>query len=140
MTPADEATFIALWQQGLSQDAIAQQLGCPVGTVKSRAHALAHQGKLQARPRGGASPHRRARARQDGAGVSADTPGVSTRVSGHTPLPAERGQSVRWNLHLSEQLRTCIKVRAKARGLQDSQMVEELCWLALSMTEEADPH
>ena len=38
MTPTDEATFIALWQQGLSQDAIGQRLGIPVGTVKSRAH------------------------------------------------------------------------------------------------------
>jgi hypothetical protein len=65
MTPADEAEFIALWQQGLSQDAIAQHLGIPVGTVKSRAHTLAHQGKLQARPRGGAYPSRRAQARQD---------------------------------------------------------------------------
>ena len=37
MTPADEATFIALWQQGLSQDAIAQRLGVPKGTVQSRA-------------------------------------------------------------------------------------------------------
>jgi hypothetical protein len=56
MTPADEATFIALWQQGLSQAAIAQRLGLPVGTVKSRAHTLAHTGKLTPRPRGGARP------------------------------------------------------------------------------------
>ena len=75
--------------------------------------------------------------------VSADTPQVSRdtrRVSGgvstRTPLPAERGKSVRWNLHLSEQLRTCIKAQAEARGLQDSQMVEELLWLALSLMEE----
>jgi hypothetical protein len=27
MTPADEATFIALWQQGLDTAAIAQRLG-----------------------------------------------------------------------------------------------------------------
>jgi hypothetical protein len=87
MTPADEATFIALWQQGLSQDAIAQQLGCPVGTVKSRAHTLAHQGKIQARPRGGAYPHQKALARQESAGVSPDTPRVSRRVSADTPAP-----------------------------------------------------
>jgi predicted DNA binding CopG/RHH family protein len=43
---------------------------------------------------------------------------------------------VRWNLHLSEQLRTCIKAKAEARGLQDSQMVEELLWLALALMEE----
>ena len=63
MTPTDEATFIQLWQQGLSQDAIPQQLGIPVGTVKSRAHTLAHAGKLTPRPRGGAYPSRRAKAR-----------------------------------------------------------------------------
>jgi hypothetical protein len=54
MTPADEATFITLWSQGLSQDAIAQRLGIPIGTVKSRAHILAHAGKITPRPRGGA--------------------------------------------------------------------------------------
>jgi hypothetical protein len=53
MTPADEATFIALWTEGLTTAAIAQQLGIPVGTVKSRAHTLAHAGKLTPRPRGG---------------------------------------------------------------------------------------
>jgi hypothetical protein len=68
--------------------------------------------------------------------VRHDTPGVSCGVSARTPLPAERGKSVRWNLHLSKQLRTGIKARAKARGLQDSQMVEELLWLALSVLEE----
>jgi hypothetical protein len=77
-----------------------------------------------------------ARVSTDTPQVPRDTPGVSRRVSGRTPLPAERGKSARWNLHLSEQLRTCIKARAEARGLQDSQMVEELLWLALSLVEE----
>ncbi len=49
MTPADETTFIQLWQQGLSHEAMARQLGCPVGTVKSRAYTLLHQGKIQPR-------------------------------------------------------------------------------------------
>ena len=49
MTPADEATFIQLWQQGLTHAAMAQQLGCPVGTVKSRLHTLQRQGKIQPR-------------------------------------------------------------------------------------------
>src|SRR5918999_23285 len=53
MTPADEARFITLWQQGCSHEALAQALGCPVGTVKSRAHTLQQQGRIQARPRGG---------------------------------------------------------------------------------------
>jgi hypothetical protein len=65
MTPADEATFITLWQQGASQQAIAARLGVPVGTVKSRAHSLSRQGKIEARPRGGAYPHQQARQRVD---------------------------------------------------------------------------
>jgi hypothetical protein len=36
MTPADEATFCALWQQGLSQDAIAQRLGIPIGSPRHK--------------------------------------------------------------------------------------------------------
>jgi hypothetical protein len=51
-TPADEAHFIALWNQGLESAAIAQQLGIPRGTVASRAHTLVRQGKIQPRPRG----------------------------------------------------------------------------------------
>jgi transposase len=34
MIPADEATFIGLWQQGASQQALAQRLGVPIGTVR----------------------------------------------------------------------------------------------------------
>jgi DNA-binding transcriptional MocR family regulator len=64
------------------------------------------------------------------------TGALADRVSPDTPLPAERGKSIRWNLHLSESLREQIKARAKARGLQDSQMVEELLWLALAVVEE----
>jgi hypothetical protein len=40
MTPAEEQTFIALWQQGASYNAIAQALGCSLGTVASRSAAL----------------------------------------------------------------------------------------------------
>jgi hypothetical protein len=77
-----------------------------------------------------------ARVSEDTPQVSRDTPRVSGGVSACTPLPTDRGKSVRWNLHLSEQLRTCIKTKAEARGLQDSQMVEELLWLALALMEE----
>jgi DNA-directed RNA polymerase specialized sigma24 family protein len=56
MTPDEEARFIALWQTGASHVAIAAALGIPVGTVKSRAHTLQQQGKIQARPRGASSP------------------------------------------------------------------------------------
>jgi hypothetical protein len=53
MTPAEEAGFIALWQQGLETAAIAAQLGIPPGTARSRAYALQQQGKIQPRPKGG---------------------------------------------------------------------------------------
>jgi hypothetical protein len=45
---------------------------------------------------------------------------------------------VRWNLHLSEAVRERIKAIATARGLQDSQLVEELLWRALAVVEETD--
>ena len=72
MTPADEATFIELWQQGASYRAIAQALGCPLGTVASRSAALVAQGKIQPRQRGGAT--RRAKARQEGAPAPVQKP------------------------------------------------------------------
>jgi hypothetical protein len=50
--------------------------------------------------------------------------------------PLQRHDTVRWNLHLSEHLRACLKARAQARGLQDSQLVEELLWLALAVIED----
>jgi len=56
MTPADEATFIALWEQGASYQAIAQALRCPLGTVASRSATLAAQGKIQPRPAGAPIP------------------------------------------------------------------------------------
>jgi DNA-binding transcriptional MocR family regulator len=63
VTPADEATFIVLWSQGASYAAIAQALGIPMGTVSSRAATLVRQGKISARPRGGAYPKQKAQAR-----------------------------------------------------------------------------
>jgi hypothetical protein len=54
-----EPEFIRLWQAGATQAQIAQALGCPVGTVKSRAHTLQQQGKIQPRPRGGLVPVQR---------------------------------------------------------------------------------
>jgi hypothetical protein len=59
MAQAWEPEFIRLWQAGATQAAIAQVLGIPVGTVKSRAHHLQQQGKLQPRPRGGLVPVQR---------------------------------------------------------------------------------
>jgi hypothetical protein len=54
MTPADEAEFIQLRNQGASYKAIAQAQRCPLGTVASRSAALAAQGKITPRQRGGA--------------------------------------------------------------------------------------
>jgi hypothetical protein len=65
VTPADEAHFIQLWQQGASYRELAATLGCPLGTVASRAAALVAHGKIQPRPRGGAYASRRAKARQE---------------------------------------------------------------------------
>jgi hypothetical protein len=48
-----EPDFIRLWERGATQAQIAEALGCPVGTVKSRAHRLQQQAKIQARPGGG---------------------------------------------------------------------------------------
>jgi DNA-directed RNA polymerase specialized sigma24 family protein len=50
MTPDEEARFIQLWQEGASYKAIAQAMGCALGTVASRSAALAAQGKIT--PRG----------------------------------------------------------------------------------------
>jgi hypothetical protein len=63
MTPADEATFIRLWQEGASYTVIARALRIPGGTVGSRATRLAKQGKIQPRPRGGTYPKQHALAR-----------------------------------------------------------------------------
>jgi DNA-binding IclR family transcriptional regulator len=58
MIPADEATFIELWNAG-EIAAIAQHLGIPKGTVQSRAHRLQQRGLIQPQPKGGHIPGRR---------------------------------------------------------------------------------
>jgi DNA-binding IclR family transcriptional regulator len=53
MTPAEqEATLIALWNEGPELAVIAQRLGIPKGTVQSRAHRLQQRGLIQSRPKG----------------------------------------------------------------------------------------
>jgi hypothetical protein len=92
MTPAEEATFIQLWQQGASYPVIAAALSCPLGTVASRSSALAAQGKIQPRPRGG----QRAKALQgmvhdpvQSSSVHAHDTGVQTvQSSAELPIPA----------------------------------------------------
>jgi hypothetical protein len=84
MTPTDEARFIELWQQGLETVAIAQRLGIPPGTARSRAYTLQQQGKIQPRPRGG----RRTPARTLGDGTPAAHPSTPrAAVTGHTTPP-----------------------------------------------------
>jgi hypothetical protein len=79
MTPDEEAQFIALWQAGATQAQIAEALGIPHGTVKSRAHTLQQQGKIQPRPRGGLVP--------------VQTPGQTTDTgAAHDPAPLPQGQ------------------------------------------------
>src|SRR5262245_47289668 len=79
-----ESEFIELWTAGVEAAEITRRLGIPLGTVHSRAGRLRQEGKITARPRGGAYPLRRVLARQEGARVSSDTPGVSRRVSDDT--------------------------------------------------------
>jgi hypothetical protein len=80
MTPADEARFIALWQAGTETAVIAQQLGIPRGTVSSRASALAKQGKIQPRPRGGNYPRQHALARPEDPPATPTTRSVQSAV------------------------------------------------------------
>jgi hypothetical protein len=90
MTPADEALFIQLWNQGLDSAAIGQQLGIPRGTVSSRAATLVRQGKIQPRPRGGAYPRQKAQARQGQAHHSTATVQISAEQSGAVQDSAEQ--------------------------------------------------
>lgn len=111
-----EPEFIRLWQAGATQAAIAQALAIPVGSVKSRAHALAAQGKIQPRLRGGAYPRRQ---RQEQAAeiqaapedVSAMHPPVQTvqtvqrsvyalHGAEQKNLPPEDLKSERWNIDM----------------------------------------
>jgi hypothetical protein len=113
----------------------------PRGAMSSRDHALVRQGKIQ--PSLGVVPtpgsnhsHLRSNARWCHLTPVRDQDGCQAG-SARTPLPIERGPSVRWNLHLSARLRERIKAMVGARGLQNSQMVEELLWLALAVVEES---
>jgi DNA-directed RNA polymerase specialized sigma24 family protein len=50
MPPSEEARFIALWQEGLTTDAIAEALGILQGTARSRAYTLQQQGGQEGEP------------------------------------------------------------------------------------------
>jgi len=59
--------------EGLEIAAIAQRLGIPKGTVQSRAHRLQQRGLIQPRPKGGAYPRQKVKARADGSPASPAT-------------------------------------------------------------------
>jgi hypothetical protein len=96
MTPADEATFITLWQQGASYRELAHALGVPLGTVASR--ALAAQGKIQPRPRGGAHPRPRPQARHEHSPppvqISAEQSGAGQTSTALVPSPAASSAAI----------------------------------------------
>jgi DNA-binding transcriptional MocR family regulator len=81
MTSSEELVFIRMWQQGASYRELAQALGCPLGTVASRSAALAAQGKIHPRRRGGAYSSRRAKAQAPLALSDTNEPGPV-----HTPV------------------------------------------------------
>ena len=63
MTPAEEARFIQLWQEGRTYPQIAHRLGIPPGTARLRAYTFQQQGKIAGRPQGGRRVPARAPAR-----------------------------------------------------------------------------
>lgn len=85
MTPAEEALFLALYHQGQTYRQMAATLGCALSTVAAWASALAAQGKITPRPRGGASPRRKALAGQEGTPAPVQRP-VQTPVQTSAPV------------------------------------------------------
>lgn len=127
MARAWEPDFIRLWQAGASQTAMAQALGLPVGTVKSRAHTLQQQGTIPPRPRGGLVPGPRpvqkpVQAIDTGAEYSVDTDaeqrtdtGAVSRVDTGAGHGLDTGAVLRLD-HLEEQvvaLTTLVKALAE---------------------------
>jgi|SRR5882724_3353572 len=146
MTPADEATFIQLWQQGASYRELAAAQRCPLGTVASRSASLAAQGKIHPRPRGGAKvrqddPPAAVHAVVQSSAVHAHDTGAQTVQSLPEPLfedPADN-TTERWNLYLKHGLRVRIEAVAQARGVAPSRVVQELLWTALTDRQSLTP-
>jgi hypothetical protein len=124
MTPADEITFIQLWQQGASYAVIARALRIPCGTVGSRAKRLAAQGKIQPRLRGGAYPKQHTLTR-------AEAEGPPSTVDPHTWKLQQLKHSVRWTIYMPQSLKEEIQRRAQTRGQPPSVFLQELVWQAL---------
>ena len=139
-----EATFIALWNQGLETTEIAQRLSIPKGTVQSRAHRLQQRGLIQPRPKGGAYSRQKALARSavdrppstvhpnmvDGP-PSTIHPQPST-VDPHTWELKELKHSIRWTIYVPQAMKEELQRRASTRGQNPSLLVQEALaqWLA----------
>jgi hypothetical protein len=161
MIPTDEAHFIQLWQQGLPQAAMAQALGCPVGTVKSRLHALLQQGKIQRRRARPSPPVQRPvqpvdtgpvqrldQLEDEVQGLRLLLQSVIDRLDhlpGQTPVqittlpPYPKGKAVRWNLWILDAIRDDLAALAAERGVSPSQLVQELLWKALTDRRSSTP-
>jgi DNA-binding transcriptional MocR family regulator len=102
MTPTEEAQFIQLWQEGASYQAIAQAMRCPLGTVASRSAALAAQGKITPRQRGGA------KARQEGSPADRPPSTVHRPRSTVHPVPSTVDPRPSTVDHLREDLQAAL--------------------------------
>jgi hypothetical protein len=118
VTPEEEATVIALWQEGLTCPEIAQRVGIPPGTARSRAYTLQQQGNIPLRPKGGRRVPALTRAEETPAGAPAPT---------HTP-----GTIKQWTVRLSQALIEAVKARATVEAKEPSHLVEEVLWKALT--------
>jgi hypothetical protein len=136
VTTAEEARFIELWQQDLETAAIAQHLGIPPGTARSRAYTLQQQGNIAPRPRGG----RRTPARQKVQEIvaTADDGGMHSPVhmvhkvqaqlcalhgAEQKDLSPEDLKSERWNFYMPRWLRQLVEAEAAA-NLSPSQVLQ----------------
>ena len=147
MTLAEaEAHFVELWTAGVETAEIARRLGIPKGTVSSRASALVRQGKIQSRPRGGAYPSQRAKARQPLALSDTTETGpvhtpVHTTVQRSTPvqtyalpgvepprLSPEERKSGRWNIYRPRWIRQRIEQAAAIERISLSQFFAAALW------------
>src|SRR5882724_1187639 len=123
MTPAEEQTFITLWQQGASYRELAAALRCPLGTVASRSAALVAQGKIQPRSRGG----RRAQAQSGAKGGPSIVHRPPSTVPPSTVDPdtwelKQLKHSVRWTIYVPQAMKEELQRHAVARGQNPSML------------------
>jgi len=127
-----EATFIALWNQGLETTEIAQRLSIPKGTVQSRAHRLQQRGLIQPRPKDVAYPRQKALARAE---VDRPPSTIDPQPSPVDPPTWELKQlkhSIRWTIYGPQAMKEELQRRASTRRQNLSLLVQEALaqWLA----------